>query len=309
MRRLSYILISFSLFFLACGAQQTEIKEVNDITYNADFNDYWFKGKAEITSYTLQQARYGEIHPGHAVLVFVTEDFLVEKQVKKEYETQEKSIPVLKLNFMKNFTTGIYPYSIMTSVFSPIQQESYSEELKITTSSQEWCGHTWFQLNRKSSKLKLQAHSYFEKEGEQIINLKNTLCEDGIWNNIRMNPEQLPLGKIEIIPSSQYLRLSHHAIQAFPAFANISDYQGDEFGNNLKEYHLYYPELERNIWIYFSKSFPYTIEAWKESYASILGAKTRIFETTAIKKVSIYEPYWQLNHFKDSIYRAKLKLD
>ena len=48
----------------------------------ADFGAYWYQGKAEITSYTLEQARYGEIHSGHAVLVYVTEDFSRGKQVK-----------------------------------------------------------------------------------------------------------------------------------------------------------------------------------------------------------------------------------
>ena len=37
------------------------------------FNDYWYRGEAELNSYTLEQARYGEIHKGEAVLVFVTE--------------------------------------------------------------------------------------------------------------------------------------------------------------------------------------------------------------------------------------------
>jgi len=40
-----------------------------------EFGAYWYQGKAELTSYTLEQARYGEVHPGEAVLVFVTEDF------------------------------------------------------------------------------------------------------------------------------------------------------------------------------------------------------------------------------------------
>ena len=48
------------------------------------FKDYWYAGKAEITSYKLEQARYGEIRNGKAVLIYVTEDFLPNKQVKAE---------------------------------------------------------------------------------------------------------------------------------------------------------------------------------------------------------------------------------
>ena len=47
-----------------------------------DFKNYWYQGKAEVASYKLEQARYGEMRDGHAVLVFVTEDFSKSKQVK-----------------------------------------------------------------------------------------------------------------------------------------------------------------------------------------------------------------------------------
>ncbi|MEK6765191.1 MAG: hypothetical protein AABY49_03040 [Planctomycetota bacterium] len=81
-----------------------------------DFHSYWYNYGAEITRFELEQSRYGEIHPGHAVLIFVTEPFLPDIQVKSDYETSRgKSIPVLKLNFIKRFNTGIYDYSMMKS--------------------------------------------------------------------------------------------------------------------------------------------------------------------------------------------------
>jgi hypothetical protein len=46
------------------------------------WNDYWYAGKAEITSYILMQSRYGEMHEGSVVNIFVTEDFSKSKQVK-----------------------------------------------------------------------------------------------------------------------------------------------------------------------------------------------------------------------------------
>jgi len=67
-----------------------------------DFSKYWYQGKAEITSYELEQARYGEIHKGSAVLVFVTEDFSKNKQVKLDNPSAnpKDAIPVLKLNLL-----------------------------------------------------------------------------------------------------------------------------------------------------------------------------------------------------------------
>ncbi len=86
------------------------------------FEGYWSKGQAEITSYVLDQSRYGEIHPGNAVLIFVTEDFSRSRQVKLDRPERagEDRARVLKLNLTKKFATGVYPYSLMSSVFTPL---------------------------------------------------------------------------------------------------------------------------------------------------------------------------------------------
>ena len=90
----------------------------------SDFHSYWYNHGAEITRFELEQSRYGEIHPGHAILIFVTEPFLPDIHVKSDYESsRKKSIPVLKLNLIKRFSTGIYDYSMMKSVFTPIPTE------------------------------------------------------------------------------------------------------------------------------------------------------------------------------------------
>ncbi|MEQ8572775.1 MAG: hypothetical protein RIB63_01840, partial [Fulvivirga sp.] len=47
-----------------------------------EFADNWYAGKAELVSYNLKQSRYGEVHDGKAVLIFVTEPFSKKKQVK-----------------------------------------------------------------------------------------------------------------------------------------------------------------------------------------------------------------------------------
>ena len=73
-----------------------------------EFKTYWYTGEAEITSYQLEQARYGEIREGKAVLIFVTENFLPQIQVKAD-EENPSNISVLKLNATKKFNTGIYP--------------------------------------------------------------------------------------------------------------------------------------------------------------------------------------------------------
>ena len=84
------------------------------------FKNHWFDGFAEISSYELTQSRYGQQRIGKAVLIFVTEDFLAKEQVKANQKSKT-TIPVLKSNRTKNFLTGIYPYSIMSSSFSSLR--------------------------------------------------------------------------------------------------------------------------------------------------------------------------------------------
>lgn len=50
------------------------------------FRDYWYGGRGEISRYSLKQSRYGELHDGDAVLVFVTEKVNPTLQVKADKE-------------------------------------------------------------------------------------------------------------------------------------------------------------------------------------------------------------------------------
>ena len=61
-------LLITSVLAFSC-AQTNTTKESTILTTPAE---YWYAGEAEITSYELNQARYGEIHKGKAVTVFVT---------------------------------------------------------------------------------------------------------------------------------------------------------------------------------------------------------------------------------------------
>ena len=97
---LSLSLIVITLFTAANNSSTEELKPYN---LSSDFKDYWFAGEAELTRYELDKGRYGESHNGDAVLIFVTEPFLSEKQVKYDnLPSDEKPINVLKMNFVLN---------------------------------------------------------------------------------------------------------------------------------------------------------------------------------------------------------------
>ena len=111
-----------------------------------DFWKHWGDGLAELNGYRLVQPRYGAARTGTAVLVFVTEDFSDSLRVKADPGRHPRSdvYPVMKLNAIREFQTGIYDYDVMTSVF--LRVSPGWPLAKLSFSSQEWCGHVWHQL-------------------------------------------------------------------------------------------------------------------------------------------------------------------
>lgn len=276
------------------------------VSDNTAFNDYWYAGQAEITRYELTQARYGELRKGDAVLIFVTEDFLSDKQVKYEFGGREDAVSVLKLNFTRKFYTGIYPYSIMTSVFTPVDFNELPT-LKVTSSSQEWCGHTFTQFNNRGKKLAVELRSYFQAEGDQDFEMPQALLEDEIWTRIRISPESLPTGKIEIIPATQYARLRHKEIKVEHASANLAPAKNTKPSDPPRMvYSVKYEELQRTLSITFNKNFPYEIVGWEELYPSGFGPDAKILTTTAAKTHSMRLAYWSRNKLSDSHLRDDL---
>lgn len=276
----------------------------------AQFKDYWHQGKAEITRYELEQVRYGEIHKGDAVLIFVTEPFLTDKQVKHEFGEDKNSAGVLKLNFTRNFNTGIYPYSMMTSTFTPIDTDAFPRTLKATTTVQEWCGHVFQQLNLRDSRYKVEIRSYFQKESDRDYNIGSALLEDEIWTMIRLKPEALPIGIIEIIPGGQFVRMSHIDLKVESAHTElntISDPQRSE--KELHEYTVKYLNIKRTLKIRFEKEFPYKIVAWEETSPSGFGPDAIMLTTKARATNSLYTDYWTKNKIKHSPLRKELGLD
>ncbi|PIQ17718.1 MAG: septum formation inhibitor Maf, partial [Flavobacteriaceae bacterium CG18_big_fil_WC_8_21_14_2_50_34_36] len=108
MRILHILLLLSAIFFVQSCTKSEEKNTISNTEreISEDFKSYWFSGTAEITSYTLEQERYGEMRDGSAVLIYVTEDFHGDTQVKAN-KKNDLTIPVLKLNSTKNFLTGI----------------------------------------------------------------------------------------------------------------------------------------------------------------------------------------------------------
>jgi len=304
---MKFNLISIILIFLltSCNGQvNTNADEPFQVSHPEKFSKYWYSGKGEINTYKIEQSRYGESRSGQVVLVYVSENFLPEKQVKREFG-DKKGITVLKLNKINRFVTGIYDYSIMTSIFTPVKFREYPATLKVTCSSQDWCGQSFSQYNLRNNTLQYQQNSYFQSEGDLREDLSATYTEDDVWTRIRIEPQMLPLGKIDMIPSMEYLRLKHKDFQPYNAIASLV-LQVNSSGEEFYLYTLEYPELQRTLSIKSQASFPFKILSWEEEWNS--DDESAIEKTSAQIDKTIQVPYWELNGSENMNYRDSLNL-
>ncbi len=308
--KLVYIFFSITLF-VGCvekseqladekseNSKAVKIAETPKKPLSSDFKSYWYAGEAELTSYTLEQARYGELRDGKAVLIYVTEPFLPEKQVKANGQNPE-NVSVLKLNATKKFLTGIYPYSIMNSTFYPVYDNQHA--LKTSLSVQEWCGHVYSQINNREQ-FEFTSHSYFEGEADQHFNMDKAILENEIWTKVRIDPTDLPTGEIEVIPALEFIRLGHKELKAYQAMGSISEKDG------ITTYILTYPDLERTLTINFTTDFPYSIESWTEEFKSGFGPNAKLLTTKATKLKRMKTAYWGQNSNQDLFLRDSLGL-
>lgn len=304
----------FILFLLiiywGCNTQRSDERAIvppqPDVEVQTqNFKDYWYAGEAELNHYNLEQIRYGEVRDGSAMLVFVTEDFLTDKQVKLESPANGRDTEtVLKLNFLKEFVTGIYKYKVMTSTFTPVNVNENSRSLKVSSSSQEWCGVTYSQLNLREGQYDVTGHSYFEDEADYETTLNATWLEDELWTKLRLSPKLLPEGEINIIPGSFAVRSSHSGWSVQQAVAQKEQWSGSSMpGDSLIAYSIDYTNRNRSLTIVYERESPYRIAGWVERQQTSDGDT---LEAHSVRTHTIKQPYWKQNANADEDLREKL---
>ena len=257
-------------------------------------SDFWFSG-AEINRYALEQSRYGSQHPGHAVFIYVTEPFLLEEQVKREYG-DGAATDVLKLNALRTFNTGLYAYRTMTSTFYPVDPDRHPHALKSNTSVQDWCGQVFQQLNKTDAGWRGQAFSYFQKAGDRRFTLPDKPLEDALWVLLRLDPTRLPRGDVELIPGALFSRFSQRPAAPAEAVAEI------DAGPETSRYRIEYPELKRTLEIHFDTTFPHIIRSWRETTPD--GVTSAQLEDRIM-----HSDYWNKNRPEHRSLRGQLGLD
>lgn len=302
MKLLIRLIIVFSSPFLLLkcthskgGASKPKSPEVQtQFALPPGFNEYWYQGKAEISVYDVTQERYGELRTAQQVNVFVTEDFSRQKQVKLDDPANAGNdrVPILKLNTLRRFHTGIYDYSLEESIFTPVDG---SATLKTTATIQDWCGHVFTQINLDKNQYRLREYSYFESEGDQDKQLPVSMLEDEIWARIRLNPAGIDTGEINIIPASFFCRLRHKPFKVEPA--RLAQTQS----GNESVLTLSYHNIPRILHIRYETVFPHHILGWEETDNGTLSSKGTF-------KYRVMSPYWEKHGHDSDGLRDSLKL-
>ncbi len=303
LRTLSF---AFVMAFVMTSAVQGEIVR------SPEFWNYWKSGLAEIATYKVQTLRYGEMREGQAVLIYVYEELNDRTRIKIESARTAPvlRVPVLKLNNVLKFNTGIYDYSVMTSVFAGLSGGRVKRDFipkKISLTAQEWCGHVYHQLEPRKHSVVSTLHSYFESEGNEVktLPLDATVVyfEDEMPILLReLDGEFMPAGKkrsVTLVRGLWDTRRQHLPVAG--RTVTIEKFQAEEFDIGLGKFaaHRWRVGTSDEWTEYFVEAeHPRKLLLWKNNQ----GESGELI-------VARRKTYWKLNGNKDEGQRRELMLE
>ena len=310
-RNLRATVLLFGL--IACQSaplEEARASQSPGTTYSPEFWTHWSDGKAELAGYAIETSRYGEKRSGHVVTIFVTETLSHKSRVKTNQPQDGNHYPVMKLNLIKDFQTGIYDYNTMLSAFVTLQANDHlpiGHITKVSFSSQEWCGHVYHQLLFSRGKIHETSHSYFQDEADADRTFKSPprlMSEDSIllWARGMSGPRLQP-GEQAIVPMINSLyraRLDHVKLQT--TRATLTRHPNKESlttpaGTFSVNRYAVSIEGGQSWTILVDDVFPHHIIAWENS----AGEKAQL-------QGLFRESYWNKQRNQDAALLAKLGL-
>lgn len=268
---------------------------------SAVFNQRWRDGKAELSGYKLTTMRYGAAREATSVLIYVTEPMDRRTWVKDDRVAAEHRVEVIKLNHTLKFRTGIYPYTVMTSVFSPLAgmgRERFAPA-KISFSAQEWCGHVFHRIYPKGDRFHSFVQSYFSSEGDHAESVKTrqlALYEDALLIQLRELDGPFAGGSDwsgDLVPSLWWARKAHRPLR--PMAATIRRSQAVRDGAPVTRFELKYDTTTRTYDV--ERAAPRRVLGWSSSD----GEQASLLKTTRLA-------YWKLNRPGGEVFLKELGL-
>jgi len=301
MRNTILSLLAICLFTLSCSSPKPAAKAqpAQDLRFDRTFWSHWGDGMAEVAGYDLSYPRYGEIRPGVAVTIFVTETFSDSARVKADPGKHPPldEFPVMKMNLIRDFQTGIYDYNTMLSSFVSLTAtggKPAGSATKLTFSSQEWCGQVWQQVLFGLRSAKFTMHSYFDGEADgqrEIPYPKEGVSEDALmlWARGMARPELQPgeSRMVQTLLAMQESRESHRQpawLRTTLSRSAVS--QTVTVPAGAFEVEAWTAEREDGLkrTFFVEKAFPHRIVRWETS----AGEQAELLGAARLK-------YWRLN--------------
>lgn len=128
----------------------------------------WDDGRAEVARYDARRLVYGRERRFETVILTVKEEMDTRTGVKADPPHDGRSlVTVLKSNMLSSIPTENYTYHYMTSVF--VRRDDPLSLVKLSQSSQEWCGTTYKEVVTWDGPPRLVRHSYFDGQGDDTV--------------------------------------------------------------------------------------------------------------------------------------------
>ena len=272
-----------------------------------DFYAHWGDGRAELSSYRIEQPRYGETREAYGVMIFVTEDLNAGTGIKVESPAPAADrVYVLKLNNVLKFTTGIYDYSVMTSVFSAVEPRTGQEPFepwKVNLTSQEWCGHVFEEVRVGADSLRGDLNSYFEGDGRRRWSLEKPAAfesEDHLLIRVReLKGEWMKPGeerRLGLLPGLWKIRAGEaprELVRATLTKGAVEEIEAGGVSAAAVRWTWGYGRGQTVVWV--EQAAPRRILAWRDSG----GSSGELLRTLRV-------PYWELQASGDEAYREQL---
>jgi hypothetical protein len=266
---------------------------------DASFWQVWGDGQAELAGYDLTFPRYGQARRGTAVTIFVSETFSNSARVKADPGGHPDSdlYPVMKLNLIEDYQTGIYDYNDMASVFvqlAAVNGRPAGSLTKVSSSSQEWCGQTYQQALFDKDKVRYTLHSYFDQEGDQQKDLPHPasgISEDQLllWARGMAQPF-LTAGQTVEVPMLAGLRTTRQAHRPIgwgkAKLSRSSKSETLQWNGKPVTVEVYQASIEGGVTrtYYVETAAPKRVLKWKSS----TGEEATLLASKRLK-------YWQMN--------------
>ena len=179
------------------------------------FQKYWKMQDVETTTFILKQ---DSLIIGNATLSYRLKDF--------GKDQPNGIIHSLSLNFTQKISQENYNYSDNLTVLIPLNSLLYPHAMSIVSSSQSNDGTDYLSFQPEPKSYLFVGRNSIEPEKEIHKSTEKGNLEDEIWAKIRMNPNALPQGEIEMIPSLGYWNKIHKSPSVQEVKAELKDIEG-----------------------------------------------------------------------------------